>query len=70
MPNYTTTQGDMWDMIALRVYGDENLMHKLVEANPDHRHTVVFPANIALDIPEAEVISASIASPAWKRGGG
>jgi len=33
---YTTEQGDMWDYIAWKVYGDEMLVGKLMEA-PENR---------------------------------
>lgn len=68
MNNYITTQGDMWDIIALKVYGDEKLMHKLIEANPEYRHIVLFQANISLNIPEMGKKTVSTASPPWKRG--
>lgn len=49
---YTTIQGDMWDFIAFKVYGSERFMDVLLEANPDHAETVVFPSGIVLDCPE------------------
>lgn len=52
---YTTTQGDMWDIISLKVYGTEHNMHLLIEANPTHRNTSVFSANQELIVPEAPV---------------
>ena len=66
---YRTIQGDTWDLIALRMYpkiGAEKLMDVLLEANPEHMHTVIFPANVILNIPEVDVpIISSL--PAWKR---
>ncbi len=68
---YTTMLGDEWDGIAHRVYGDrkrgEMLMHLLLDANPEHRETVIFGSNVVLivpDPPEAEVP----VLPPWKRG--
>jgi phage tail protein X len=52
MRNYITTQGDMFDIIAMRVYGSEMHMHLLVDANPAYRKTVVFPANCELVVPD------------------
>lgn len=49
---YTTVQGDTWDSIAYTEYGDELQMHWLVEANPQHREIVIFPAGIELQIPD------------------
>jgi phage tail protein X len=70
MKTYRTTQGDTWDIIALRMYpalGGEKLMHTLIEANPAYRETVVFGANIILQIPDADIpVVQSL--PPWKRG--
>lgn len=52
MSKYRSVQGDMWDSIAYKVYGDESLMNKLIEANSAYREIQVFPAGIELDIPE------------------
>lgn len=48
---YRTVQGDMWDSIAYRLWGNESLMHHLMEANPDHRHRIMFPAGTVLTVP-------------------
>ena len=69
MKTYRTEQGDTWDLIALRMYpsiGAEKLMDVLLEANPEHIHTVIFPANVILNIPEVSVPVISNL-PAWKR---
>ena len=67
MREYVTVQGDTWDLIALRVYGSEAHMTTLIDANPGHRETVIFPAGIRLVVPEvAASIPASL--PPWKRG--
>jgi hypothetical protein len=62
--SYTTVQGDTWDMIAFVEYGDELQMHWLIEANPQHRETVIFSAGIVLSIPELDETS-SATSPPW-----
>lgn len=66
MREYETVQGDTWDLIALRVYGSEKYMTTLIEANPEHRETVFFPAGIRLKAPE---ISTPIPGklPPWRR---
>ena len=60
----------MWDGIAYRVYGNwkrgEMLMHLLLEANPAHRRTVIFPSGVVLTIPEAPVYVPETLPP-WKR---
>lgn len=56
---YVSTQGDVWDVIAMRVYGvkrgNERLMFKLIEANYHLRDISVFPAGIGVAVPEVEV---------------
>jgi phage tail protein X len=66
MTEYRTTQGDLWDVIALKVYGSEHLMHVLIEANPEYRHMVVFPANCILNVPE---MTSTVNAPSlpWRR---
>ena len=67
MTKYTTIAGDMWDGIAYKTLGDEAYTDRIMKANPQHRRTVVFPAGITLDIPDAEArVSADL--PPWKRG--
>jgi phage tail protein X len=66
---YRTIQGDTWDIVALKMYpelGGEKLMHILLEANPAHRETVVFEANVVLDVPTADIPVVS-SLPPWKR---
>lgn len=69
MRTYWTQQGDTWDLIALRMYpnlGAEKLTDILIEANPDHIHTVIFSSGVELNIPDVD-IPAVTSLPAWKR---
>ena len=52
MNNYTTIQGDTWDMIAKRVYDDESYTQLLMEANPQLLDYFVFPEGIVVAVPE------------------
>lgn len=63
---YTTVAGDMWDLIAYKIYGDEVYMAQLLAANPDQANTVVFGAGVELIVPDVE-ISAASSLPPWKR---
>ena len=65
--NYITTQGDTWDIISLRVYNNEKLMHILVEANYQYRDIAVFSANRELVIPEIPR-GERISFPPWRAG--
>jgi len=65
MDKHITTQGDMWDSISLRLYGSEYFMHLLIEANPQYREIVVFPANCELLVPEVNR-EERITFPPWR----
>ena len=67
MNKYTTVQGDMWDAIAYKIFGNELYMNELLEANNDYRNVAVFPAGITLNIPDINVIQSSKILPPWKR---
>lgn len=67
MRKYTTIQGDMWDGVAKRVYGDERYMNTLLEANQEHNNTIVFSAGTKLSCPEISTRTTAILPP-WKRG--
>lgn len=63
---HRTIQGETWDGIAFKQYGSEKLFPLLMQANPDHIHTVIFDAGVLLHIPDPpEEISDDL--PPWKR---
>lgn len=66
MSKYTTEAGDMWDVIAKRVYDDEAGMNTLMEANTDYAEVVVFPAGVTLTVPDWEAPTTSLLPP-WRR---
>lgn len=49
---YITQQGDCWDAIALRLWGDEHLMDRLIAANIEHMDMLEFPAGVRLNVPD------------------
>lgn len=49
---YTTKQGDAWDAIAFRVYGDVKYTGFLMQANFPHLDTFVFDAGVVLQTPD------------------
>jgi len=63
MKQITTIQGDAWDLISYREYGDERLMHLLIEANYDLRSVVIFSAGTEVNVPEVEAESRTPAPP-------
>lgn len=70
MTTIKTISGDTWDIIAKRVYDNEMLMNVLINANIEHRKTVVFRAGVVLNVPEVDTTALENDSdlPIWKRG--
>ena len=66
MSTYTTVQGDMWDGIAQKVYGEGGMTGNLMWQNRKHLDTFIFPAGVVLKLPE-KVSGSSDAMPPWKR---
>lgn len=67
MKTYTTIQGDKWDGIAYKVYGDTKFTDTLIAANAQYRMIYIFSAGIVLDIPEVEERVSVDDLPPWKR---
>lgn len=63
---YKTIQGDTWDGIAVKVYGDEKYMNELLEANQAYREIIIFPANVSLSLPDIQTQTMTILPP-WKK---
>ncbi len=72
MKTTTTIQGDTWDILSKRLYGNELFMDVLINANIDYRRIVIFPAGIVLQVPDVDVTEFALDSdlPPWKRSGG
>ena len=66
MPDtYKTIQGDMWDSIARKVYGNEKYMAELLKANEEYREIAVFPQGILLTCPDIPKASSALLPP-WR----
>ena len=48
---YTTIQGETWDNIALKVYGEERHADFLMQSNFEHLDILVFSAGTVLNTP-------------------
>ena len=66
MIKYTTIQGDTWDGIAYKLYGDEKHMKELIEVNWPVVDTLVFSAGVELNVPDLPEESSSDL-PIWRR---
>lgn len=66
LTSYTTVQGDMWDGIAKKVYGDEKYINILLRANPAYAEQEVLSGGIVIQCPQISVETTVIAPP-WRR---
>lgn len=67
---YPTLEGDRWDTIANKAYGDPTKISEIIRANPQVRIYDVFPAGIKLLIPIIDQTAISVDTsnlPPWKR---
>lgn len=67
MNEYITVQGDTWDIIAKKVYGNEKLMIHMLRINPEWNQTVFFPSGVILEVPELEADDTPVELPPWKQ---
>ena len=63
---YVTKQGDMWDSIAAKQLGSVAYTDKIMNLNSQYIDTYIFPAGIALTLPDASTDAPSSVPP-WKR---
>ena len=59
---YKTNQSDIWDIVAIRTYGDEHAMHFVQDANFDERFTDAFPGGVVLQIPPVVTLQNNLKS--------
>lgn len=64
---HITTQGERWDQLAWRYYGDAHRYLPIMQANPHVPLTGAMPAGLALSIPVLEVETAADDLPPWMR---
>lgn len=66
--NYITKNGDRWDLIAWRAYGDITKQKEIIEANTDIALVVEFEEGITLKLPIIpEVNTQTSLLPPWKQ---
>ena len=63
--NYITVQGDTFDMLALKAYGNEFLSHLIIQANPECAGVLVFDAGVKLNLPKVSK-KATASLPPWR----
>lgn len=63
---YITKQGDVWDAIAKKVYGDRKFTYDLMRANSAYLETSIFSSGVVLVIPEVDKSSVNGVLPPWR----
>lgn len=66
---HITEDGERWDGISYRYYGDPHRYEEIIKANPGVTVSRVLPGGLALRIPliEADRFVAADDLPPWKR---
>lgn len=65
---YRTQQGDAWDLISKKVYGDEYHSDVLMGANTAYRHVSLFPGGVVLTVPDIDTTVAPADNlPPWRK---
>ena len=67
---YVTKQGDRWDTIAFKAYGDASLVNGIIEANTAIVISPILEAGVRVKVPVLESGEVQIDSellPPWKR---
>ena len=67
---YTTREGDTFDALALAMYGDERLAHRIIQFNPDTADVVVFGPTVELNLAVGSKFLCVTPDtlPPWRRG--
>ncbi|UUV16934.1 tail protein X [Fusobacteria bacterium ZRK30] len=63
---YKTIQGDTWDNISFKVYGEDKFSKELLRANPRYMNIAIFSGGIELicpDIPNTK----NLTLPPWRQ---
>lgn len=67
---HVTTEGERWDQLATRYYGDPHRYEPIISANPHVPIAPVLPSGFVLRVPvltdPVQVAAADL--PPWKRG--
>ncbi|WP_095128655.1 tail protein X [Pseudomonas sp. Irchel s3h14] len=64
---HVTTEGERWDQLAWRYYGDAHRYLPIVEANTHVPITAALPAGLTLAIPILEPVATAEDLPPWMR---
>jgi phage tail protein X len=62
-----TTEGERWDQLAWRYYGDAHRYRPIVDANPTVPLGATLPSGLTLAIPLLEALPTAQDVPPWLR---
>lgn len=67
---HTTIEGERWDQIAQKYYGEASMMNDIITANPAVPLYDILPAGVVLNIPVIDIVDVKITAtqlPPWKQ---
>lgn len=69
MPNkqLTTVQGQMWDQLALKGFGQERAMAEVARANVELADCLEFSGEMTVAMPDAAAVEPVRTLPPWER---
>ena len=65
MAIYTSVQGDPWDLISFKQYGNEYFSDQLLVANPRLNSIVNLDGNLLIQIPTPPLMPISVSPVVW-----
>ncbi len=65
---HITAEGDQFDSLALKYYGEETLASRIISANLDYCGVLIFDAGVDLRIPIMSGAETPETLPPWRRG--
>lgn len=67
MKTYIATNGDTWDSIAFKVYGDEFMCDQICAANRRrHEGVLMFEGGEQIDLPETVTAQLNVIKAPWE----
>lgn len=67
MKVYTAKTGDMWDSIALALYGDEKKSTEIMAVNPRLVDIIIFSGGERVLLPDNIKMAEPLTLPPWRR---
>lgn len=65
---YVAVQGDTWDSIAYKAFGDEFMFPQIMDANRDYYDVVIFEGGESIDIPDKIVTENKLVASPFEKG--